>query len=66
MFRVKAELLCESVENRPIALQMAMLSRITTIDGKTLPLEDFLDLDAEDLVFLGKQEFTRESPPTPS
>jgi hypothetical protein len=44
---------------------MALLSRITTIDGKTLPYDDFLDLDMEDLVFLGKLELpgSGASPP---
>jgi hypothetical protein len=63
---VKAELLCGESEGKPFAMQMAIINRITMIDGKTLPFEDFLDLDMEDLNFLGKQELTRESPPTPS
>jgi hypothetical protein len=43
-----------------IALQMAILSRVTSIDGKVLPYQDFLDLDAEDLDHLGKLEVKYE------
>lgn len=55
----------ENPEGKPVAMQMALLSRITTIDGKTLPYDDFLDLDMEDLVFLGKLELpgSGASPP---
>ena len=66
---VKAELLCDSgAEGKPMTFQLALLSRITMIEGKTLPLEDFLDQDSEDLIFLGKLELpkSKESPPAPS
>jgi len=59
---IQAELLCGSDTLRPMALQYAMLSRVTMIDGKTLPYEDFLDLDAEDLRFLGELEPSRPEP----
>ena len=50
---VEAEMLCGGV-SRPLAIQMALLSRCAIIDGRTLPYEDFLDMDAEDLDILGK------------
>ena len=64
---VQAELLCGSSE-RAVAFQMALMSRITMINGKTLPYEDFLDLDGADLTFLGKLDMdtVSASPPAPS
>jgi hypothetical protein len=55
--------------DKPMAYQMALLSRVTAIDGRIIPYEDFLALDHEDLTFLGKQDFKTEplpSPPTDS
>jgi len=63
---VQAEILCGSGEVKPAAFQLALVSRVTIIDGKTLPYEDFLDMDSEDLNHLGKLEVPRpEASPAP-
>jgi hypothetical protein len=48
-----------------LTIQLAILSRVTSIEGRVLPYEDFLTLDAEDLDFLGKQEIKKPPPPSP-
>jgi hypothetical protein len=50
---VDAEVLTGSAENKPMAYQLALTSRITLIEGRLLPYEDLLEMDAEDLSFLG-------------
>jgi hypothetical protein len=62
---VDAEVLTGSAEIKPMAYQLALTSRITLIEGRVLPYEDLLEMDAEDLTFLGKQNFSREPPPSP-
>lgn len=49
------------------AYNLALLSRVTILDGKGLTYEDLLDLDAEDIHELGATDlgFT-ESQPKPS
>ena len=66
---VDADILVEQHGGGPFTAQIALLSRIVQIDGKTLPFQDFLELDAADIELLGKQEPNpkpAESPPKPS
>jgi len=69
---VQAEMLAgkDAGEN---ALRLAILSRITTVDGRVLPYEDFLDLDTEDINAFMNMDFPKPSQaqappilPTPS
>jgi len=47
----------------PIAIQFATLSRITMIDGHTLPYEDFLACDIKDLETIRDTEVGSEPLP---
>jgi len=48
-----------------MAVQIALLSRVASIDGKVLPFEDFQDLDADDIIAMVKRDFSPSPPPSP-
>jgi len=48
-----------------ITVQIALLSRVATIDGKVLPFEDFQDLDADDIMAMVKRDFPSVPKPSP-
>jgi hypothetical protein len=48
-----------------ITYQLALISRIASIDGRVLPFEDFQDLDHEDIEALGKLDIPKEPRPAP-
>ena len=62
---VEAELLVEQAGGgKDIAHQMALISRVALIDGQALPYQDFLELDATDVQFLGKLDPNPAKPPS--
>jgi hypothetical protein len=61
---IQAERLAGS-DAGPLTLQVAILSRVASIDGRTLPFEDFQDLDMEDIQAMLKVDFTKGPPPGP-
>jgi len=62
---IEAEMLIKNSEGTRTYM-IAMLSRVTMIDGITLPFEDFQMMAAEDITFLGALDHPKESPPMPS
>jgi len=48
-----------------LTLQMALLSRVSSIDGNRLPFEDFQELDLEDITAMMQRDFSPSPPPSP-
>jgi hypothetical protein len=61
---IQAERLAGS-DAGPLTLQVAILSRVASIDGRTLPYEDFQDFDFRDIEAMVHTDFT-EAPPATS
>jgi len=48
-----------------LTLQIALLSRVCSIAGKTLPFPDFQELDLEDITEMIARDFPSEPKPSP-